>query len=146
MTKKQRQAAIDAQNAAQTETQTQEQSEDHIPESNGVVNSAKKPTASKIMYASIEEAKAASPPTGAAETFRIYEVKAKDHPTRYTWAISALGALQNASRADGYEAGIAEPKHGGGPRDLTKAVVQMTEEQFQALLAAREAARTSTRS
>jgi hypothetical protein len=83
------------------------------------------------IHKSLADAKAAQPEGGA---FKLFEVKRGEETVGFRWAASAAGTLAAIAHDQGYSASIAEKD------DVTKKFIEMSDEEFKALLAARKAA------
>jgi hypothetical protein len=88
---------------------------------NKVETNSEETAAHKQVYATLDECKAVKPPS---EKFKVFAVTGPDNKVRWTWGWTVAEALQNAARADGYTAGLAEPK-GGGPLTVERAAAKL---------------------
>ena len=77
----------------------------------------------KAIFPTLEEAQAVKPPS---DKFRVFKVTTPDGVERFAWAHSVNDALSLVSRADGWEAAVAEPK-GGGPVTKEKVAARLAE-------------------
>src|SRR4051812_4698186 len=92
----------------------QEQAMSETSTESGVESNGKERAAHKGVFATAEEARQVQPPS---DKFRVYRVTSPTGGEVFTWAWTGDGALANAARADGYKAGVSDPKGGGS---LTK--------------------------
>jgi len=89
----------------------------------GVESSGTERAAHKGTFPTLEACKAVQPPS---DKFRVYRVTSPTGGEVFTWAWTGDGALANAARADGYKAGVADPK-GNGPVTKEKVAAKLAE-------------------
>jgi hypothetical protein len=90
-------------------------------DTNGNGNGSKK--APRVLYREEEEAKTHDP---GNDKQRLYRVEKDGEVVGFAWSNSLDGALVAAARADGYTAGVNEPK-GTGPLTKERAAAKLAE-------------------
>lgn len=98
---------------------------------NGTEKGGRERAEHRATFPTLQEAREIKPPS---DKFRIYKVTGPNGQQVYTWARGVWSALTNAAQQDGYKAKVAEAK---GKVSVEDAVLSMSDEEFQALLARR---------
>ncbi len=93
------------------------------------------------VYATLVECQAITPPS---DKFRTFEVSKDGEVVGYTWASGVGSATQNAAKAAGYTACVAESKRGGAvtKEKIASRLAEFTDEELAALGLSRKKAKT----